>query len=354
MTYQVKLGLFAGEFNPVVNQAQLAYPGGLVSASNSLTVTGDYMVHVDVYNGAGELVKTLTTFESSFALSGFDMTGSVIQKPQDVASLVYGGVTLASWDATNNKGDKVNNGTYYVKVQSTDPFGVTTSVTQDVTVNLAQSTLSLTLYNGAGEVVESLDTAQIESLMGVAALSLKDYGLGGVKISSQTLSPSYNQPGAAGASVTITLGSGGSFVWDGQGANGEFLQPGSYFLELKSTQPNTTSQETTWDIVVLPPSGSAAGKTLLEPNPINLSQTQTAKFKINVNSPLVDNVEIELYTVAGELTKIRLTNDPGNASQVTWNLAGINIASGMYIGVVELKSGNELIARQTLKIAILH
>jgi uncharacterized repeat protein (TIGR01451 family) len=353
LTYQVQLGLFAAQYNPVVNLAQLAYPGGQVSASQSLTVTGNYVVHVDVYNSAGELVKTLSQFESSIPLPGFDLTGSVIQTPQDVATLAYGGVTLTSWDATNSSGKKVSNGTYYIKVESTDPFGVTTTVTQDVTVNLAQSSLSLMIFNGAGEVVKSLDTEQIEALLGGVALSSKDYGMGGAKISSTALSPSYGQPGAAGSSVTITLGSGGSFTWDGQGDDGQMLKPGTYFLELKSIQPNTASQETTWDIVVLPASGSAGGKTLLEPNPINLNQTQTAKFKINEISPLVDNVEIQLYTLAGELMKIRLANDAGNVSQVSWNLAGLNVASGMYIGVVELKSGDHLIARQTLKIAIL-
>lgn len=353
LTYQTQLGIFSAQYNPVVNQADLAYPGGQVSASASLTVTGDYRVHVDVYNSAGELVKNLTQFDSSFAVSGFTVVGGVLQTPQDVASLVYDGTALATWDGTNQSGQKVGNGTYYVKVESTDPFGVTTTVTQDVAVDLSRSSLSLRVFNGAGEVVKSLDTDQIESLIGGTALTAADYAVGNAKISSTVLSPSYNQPGALGASVTIILGSGGSFSWDGQSDDGTLLSPGNYFLELKSVLPNSASQETTWTLVVLPASGSVSGTSRLWPNPVNLDQTQTAVFKLNVSSPMVDNVEIRLYTLAGELLPIRLTNDEGMVSQVTWHLAGVNIASGMYIAVAELKQGNRVIGRQILRIAIL-
>ncbi|HET9869628.1 MAG TPA: hypothetical protein VFR02_03900, partial [bacterium] len=201
---------------------------------------------------------------------------------------------------------------------------------------------------------KSLDRDQIESLLGGTALTAKDYGVGSARLSSQVLSPSYNQPGATGAGVTITLGSGGAFVWDGRGDDGRILSPGNYYLELKSVQPNTAAQQVTWDIVVLPGSGGPPGQTLLAPNPIRLDQTQTARFQVHLTSPLVDNVVVRLYTLAGERMDLELVNDPGNPSQVTWNLAGTNIASGMYLGVVELRQGRNLLGRQVLKIAILH
>ena len=277
-----------------------------------------------------------------------------IETPQDVATLMAGGVPLATWDATNTDGRKVSNGTYYIKVQSTDPFGGTTTVTQDVTVNMAPSSLVLKIFNSVGEVVLSLDTQQIEALLGGANLTAADYAVGSAKISSGVLSPSFNQPGAAGACVTITLGSGESFVWNGVGGDGQMVKPGNYYLELQSILPNTVAQQITWDIVVMPMSGGPAGKTALWPNPIRLDQTQTALFKINVTSPLVDNVEIHIYTLAGERMNLVIVNDPGNISQATWNLAGLNIASGVYIAEIELKSGNQLLTRQLLQIAVLH
>jgi uncharacterized repeat protein (TIGR01451 family) len=353
-TYQMTVGLFAAQYNPVVNQAQLTYPGGSVQASQTLTVTGAYVVQVAIYNGAGELVKTLSQFQFTFPITNFALSGGVISSNPGTATILYNGVTLGTWNATNTSGQPVGNGTYFAKVSTTDPFGVTTSVTQQITVNVPPSSLQLTVFNSAGEEVKSLDTAQIEALMGVSALSAADYSVGAAKLSSGTISPSYTNPGGPGASVTITLGSGGSFVWNGAGDNGQLLNTGSYIIELKSTQPNSSSLETTWNLVVESSTGSIAS-VVLAPNPIYLSKTQTAQFRITVNSPMVDNVQIDFYTLAGELMKLTVVSPVSSGDNViNWNVGTVDMASGMYIAVVQLKSGGNFLARQILKVAVIH
>jgi hypothetical protein len=202
--------------------------------------------------------------------------------------------------------------------------------------------------------VKTLNADQIEALMGVSSLSTADLAVGSARISSLMLNPSYSDPGGAGASVTITLGSGASFTWNGAGDNGQMLGTGNYFVELTATQPNSGTQEMTWTITILKSGNDSVAGAVLAPNPVRLNQTQTAQFLINVAAGVVDNVHIDFYTLAGELMKNPLVAPVSmGANTVNWNVGSVNIASGVYIAVIQFKSGNQLISRQILRVAII-
>ena len=73
---------------------------------------------------------------------------------------------LDTWDGTNIQGNKVTNGNYLIVVNSTDPFGVTTTVTQSATVLLGSNKMQFMIFNNAGEVVYSLTADQLGAILG--------------------------------------------------------------------------------------------------------------------------------------------------------------------------------------------
>ncbi|HET9869013.1 MAG TPA: hypothetical protein VFR02_00755, partial [bacterium] len=352
LTYQAQVGLQVHTGQVLVNHACLSYGGQVNCASSSVTILGDYVVRVSVFNASGELVKTLDTFELGQPISSFDLGSDVLRTDGDVLQIYADGMSLDAWNGTNAAGQKVSNGTYFVEIDSTDPFGVTTTVTQQATVLLGSNTLDFVVYNSAGEAVLSLDAAQIEALIG-GPLTSADFDLGKATFSPLVITPSYADPTGRDTSVLITLGSGRSFRWSGTNDGGKILSPGQYLLSFKGQMSGKPSQNVTTQVTLLGCAGSPIQKVLLKPNPIYLDQTQTAYFEVTVNAPRADNVRVKIYTLAGELTGQVLVNDPGNLSQVTWHLDGVNLASGMYFADIEVRQGDQLLDRQVLKLAIL-
>ncbi len=354
LTYELQMAMMAAEYNPVVNTAQLTYfGGGVVTATNSVSIIGNYVVNLSVYNGAGEIIKTIAVFTTNIPISDFSVTGGVITTNSGVAQFFYNGILIGSWDATSTSGQKVTNGDYMVKINSTDPMGVVTTVIHDVTVDISSSTLQIAVYNGAGEAVKTFSQAQLANLLTGGSILPSDYNVTAAKLSSQTIDPTYGAPTSADNLLTITLGSGDSFTWNGRGNNGAILTPGVYFIEIQSQLPGQASQQITMEIRVIANNSNNVSGIVLGPNPIHLSQTTQAQFFINNTNLQFDTVQVRLYTVAGELMKT-LVSEPGNPSVVVWDLSGGGVASGAYLAVVELQSNGGLVGRQILRVVVLH
>src|SRR5208337_3588822 len=119
--------------------------------------------------------------------------------------------------------------------------------------------------------------------------------------------------------------------------------------------PNGQTVQETTKTLRIDGAADAINGVALGPNPIRLSQTQTANFFINTDAAQVTSTDVKLYTIAGELiTNPPLVNIPGNPSVVPWNISQTAIASGTYIAVVELNSANGTIGRKFLKVVVIH
>jgi flagellar hook assembly protein FlgD len=354
LTYKAQVGLQVNNGDVLVNKACLSYAGGTNCVSESVTVQGAYVVKISIFTQSGELVKVLDTFDTSSAISSFNVVGDVIEAGQPTAQIYVGGLLLATWDATNAAGNTVGNGTYFVKVDSTDPFGITTTVTDPISVSLNNDQMQLKIFNSAGEAVLSLDQSQIAALLG-GPLQTSDYSLGNTSFSPLVIAPSYADPTARGAAVVITMGSGRSFLWSGRNDSGGMVSPGQYIMEFSDQLSGQAQQTISQLITVESPSDSAVSGVVLAPNPIYTNQTQQAKFMITVNDVQADNVKINLYTIAGELMGHPITAplSPGN-NVVYWNIGNETIASGMYFAEIELKQGNNMLERKVIKVTVIH
>jgi uncharacterized repeat protein (TIGR01451 family) len=353
LTYKAQVGLQVNTGEVLVNNACLSYAGTTNCVSNSVTLLGNYVVKITIFNSAGELVKTLNTYELASAISNFSVVDNVIQTDQDTVKILYQGMTLDAWDGTNIYGNKVSNGTYFIEVNSTDPFGVTTTVTQQATVLLGSNLMQFMVFNEAGETVMTLSKQQIESLIG-GPLQAADYDLGKVTFSTTVITPSYGNPTGKDSSVLVTLGSGRSFRWEGVNDGGKILTSGQYILTFKSQISGKAEQNVSEQVTVLNANSSPIEKVVVKPNPVYLNQTQKVVFAVTVNAPQANNVQVKIYTLAGELVGHALMNDTGNLGQVSWDLSGVNIASGMYFADIELREGNQVLDRKIVKLAILH
>ncbi len=158
LSYQAVVGNLLQGGTVLTNNAQLTYAGNPVpqKASVNITVAAVYKVQVAVYNEAGELVKDIWVEELSQEVKTFSLTGATITSLEGKTYVMVGGQIIASWDGTNQAGDPVSNGVYYVQVTSTDAYGVVTNVSQTVTVSRAIAQIQIDVYNEAGEVVKHL------------------------------------------------------------------------------------------------------------------------------------------------------------------------------------------------------
>jgi hypothetical protein len=357
-TYQIQATFFpaAGTSNVLMNHACVAIGAGLpVCDSVGVTVAGDYLIHIAVYNSAGELIKTLATFNAGSPINSFTINNGDITTDSQTAQIIYNNISIGTWDATNPLGSKVSNGAYMIKIDSTDPFGVTTTATKTVLVGITNSTLDVAVYNEAGEVVKQFSPAEILTMMGGSSATLlpSDFNVGLVKISSSVISPTYGTSTASNSMMTITLGSGRSFTWDGRGDNGNILSSGVYFLEVKTNGPDAGSEQTVMPIRIINNGQNGIAGVVMAPNPINLNKNTQATFLINIGASQVDNVKVKIYTLAGELRQT-LMSLPGYSSQVIWDLGGGDIASGTYIAVIEMNYNGGVIGRKVLKVVVVH
>jgi len=358
VTYSIQALLVSAtaQSNILVNTAQLSYSGGSVSATNSVTVKGSFVIHLAVYNSAGELIKDYPAFELDSSISNFTIVNGNITTDSQSVSILYNNISVGTWDATTNSGDKVSNGTYFIKIDSTDPFGVTTTVTKNVSVLIGRNVLSATVFNEAGEAVKHFSQSDLQALIAGSSSSLmaSDYDVAQVRLSNDVIQPDYTGSTAGNKVLTITMGSGRIFTYNAVGDSGSILTPGTYYIQFKSEVQGQPDQEISLTFRV---EGSANGISgvVLAPNPIRVSQLQQIPyFNINLGAVDVRSTSVKIYTIAGELvTKSPLMNDAGNPTIVHWDVAQENIASGTYIAVIDLYSSNGFIGRKFLKVVLI-
>ncbi|HJT25312.1 MAG TPA: DUF11 domain-containing protein, partial [bacterium] len=156
----------------LLNNAQAGFEGGPTqSVTAPVTVVFPFTTQIAVYNSAGELVKVLLVQNTSQPITSLQLSSAVLTDGVSSTSVSIAGSALAAWDGTAQDGTLVTNGQYFIKVQSTDPLGAVTTVTQTVGVNRSLSTLSVAVFNEAGEIVKHLyqsvvaGSANIQSLV---------------------------------------------------------------------------------------------------------------------------------------------------------------------------------------------
>lgn len=343
LNYTASVTNFSPAGEVILNKASLTYPQNPLPqvAQAASTVTGNYTVRINVYNEAGEIVKTILLQHYSQPVQNVTLqTSSVIQSIDDKIRIVYEGQVIGTWDGTNNQGQEVSNGQYYIKIDSIDENGSVTTITQTATVARHLAHVVVDIYNATGEIVRHLDAEVAD------AVTLTT----GVALSSSTISP--GSQGGVNSTLTMTLSDGTTLVWDGRNDNGQIVSNGQYFLEIKSNDGQGGDSTVAKEVTVFHEGlDIAKGKVLVYPNPDSV-RVDGAKINFAANAGLKLTLKVNIYTVAGELVQ-RVEGVSGESS-VAWDFSNLSLSSGLYIALIEIYDNRGSVQRQTAKVLIVH
>ena len=291
---------------------------------------------MDVYNSAGERVAV--------AVAGLGLwqpaTGLTAANPVIVpelgqsASITIGGAQGAfAWDGRNSGGQLVASGTYTLKLELTDPFGKVISFSVQVTVLRDPQTVTVSVYNPAGELIRQWPTEPLAASSGT-----------GLSLSAAAFVP----PLDGGAALGIRYGSAGeSLAWDGLDAAGQVVEPGTYLVAISSTKGGVVQR---WQQAVTviksqpkdPLAGLRAG-----PNPAGPTDTE-----IRLQAPAAPPglaIVADVYNQAGELVcQLSRAAD----GYLHWPLNTRTPASGLYVAVVRARDGQGVEMRVLVKLGV--
>jgi flagellar hook assembly protein FlgD len=340
LSYSVKVNSFVVGGTILENKAWVTWAnGGPVTAVADVTVVGQYTIKVDVYNEAGEVVKTILVTQMSQPIENIQLAPSTITSLEGQVQIYYGNYLIGTWDGTSNNGTPVTNGVYHISVDSIDSSGVVQSVTQEAVVSRSIAQVTINIYNEAGEIVRHLF-----AYMDDPTSSL----IKGFNLSASTIVPGSSSPGTP-SQVQITSDLGNLLgTWDGRSDSGTVVTNGIYYVEVTATDGSGGESVITKTLTVLQQANRwAEGNVTAAPNeadgdhPTILFGTGTAGLTLAVN----------IYDLAGELVA-KINGTPGS-SQAQWTPGGT--ASGLYIAVISLTDANgKWAGQQTLKLMVRH
>ena len=341
LPYTVTVSSAVIEQTVLINNAQTRQGGGPPQAvSAPVTVVFPVTVQVAVYNSAGELVKTILVQNFAQVVSNFQLSSSSLTDQVSSLAVSILGQPMAFWDGTAQNGAEVTNGQYFLKVQSTDSSGVVTSITQTVNVSRSLSTLTVAVYNEAGELVKHL----YQGVVAGGSDVIQSLNLSSNTVVAGTTSSSPT----SSVTIVVALPNGSAtVVWDGTNDQGAVLTDGQYFVEASwmNTQGKQVATQQIW--IQDAQRGEVPGQLVVAPNVLTGNRT-TAVFKVAAAQGIT--LKVRIYDVAGELVgMIQGSNGTGEAE---WNATGR--ASGLYLAVVEFYGTEGFLARQTVHLVIKH
>jgi uncharacterized repeat protein (TIGR01451 family) len=347
-SYQTRVNDFVEANSPLLNRAELTYPGQTSSLVSSVPVTviGNYTVNVNVYNSAGEIVKTILLKQFTQPITNVQLLSSdlisTLQGAGSEIDLVYNGTVISIWDGTNGANDPVTNGKYHLQIDSISDTGVVTSVSQEVMVSRKLATITVKVYNGAGEVVRTLYNV-VDDPVGASMM--------GVDLSAAVIKPGTAATGTVPSQERVIIQTSGTpvtLLWDGTNDAGTYVTSGNYQIEVHWNDGAGQTTDITKQMMVMAGSGTT-GLVIARPNVLNAAHGMTTTFDATAVSGAYA-IKTSVYALSGELVEV-LQSAPGTLT-VDWDATGK--ASGLYIAVVEVQTPQGgTVSVQRMKVLIL-
>jgi hypothetical protein len=301
--------------------------------SPSRTPSAPFNGTVKVYNEAGELVATLSEdlamYQAPTGLSTVIPSFLPDQGGAGVLNILGPSLPLV-WSGQSNSGQIVDSGLYYVTLEVLDSFGKSETWTAPLTVLRSDSSTVVEVYNSAGELVWHR--------------SLSPLAPGRVTLSDSSLIP-----GASGAGLKISFGSGPSdfVVWDGNGSLGQALTSGTYMVKVDQQSGSGGKSTFSYAVTLLQPSPGVFDWLAAAPNPVR-SGTSSVMVSLQGAAPGVIAWG-EAYSLAGEHVGTLSYVSAGN---LRWDLPG-GLASGVYILHVSARDSQGRLKTAPVKVAVL-
>lgn len=297
-----------------------------------------------VYNSAGERVKVIYQGTASAAGTPVLAEGSAGAGPisLNIAGIQGALAGLLHWDGENDNGQWVSNGTYYLQMSSTNTFGTVETVSVAVQVVGAGRLASVEIYNSAGELVRVLSLSSLSGLPTDISAQTSAF--------STEVDPVTGQPqGGLRMDVKLNNSSQQPVVWDGLSDRGQPLASGTYIVKLAYNEAGQRTEIKTLAVTLLAgadsPAKAAVASAFLLPNPQRASSGRPLALVFTPSAQ--GQGALRAYDLAGELVAEAV--DTGNAGRI--EVPG-KLSSGVYLIEFEIRQGTAVLARRTLKAAV--
>jgi hypothetical protein len=308
-----------------------------------------FELSVDVYNQAGEKVRSIFGGRAGELPLGINVAGNAFFEGSGPLALGLPGFFVSrtatyaslSWDFLNDAGQLVQGGTYTIKAQYTDPFGVVTVLTKTIEVLAQPESDILSIFNSAGELVWSRNLSSTASP--IVNISLPS--------GNATFAPSYDAAGNAQSLLWVTgtdsTGATQTYGWNGRNSNGQPVASGSYMMQLSEQGAGGSKILVTRSFPILDAyAGQSLAGSVIAPNP----------------APATASSVLVVYPDAPNATaKASLYSLDGSLLAQAWDLQGSgriwvdchNLAGGIYFVRIEKFQALAPTAHLTLKWALL-
>ena len=296
-------------------------------------------MQIAVYNEAGEQVKIITETTITNMLTNVVLTQSgtgvnAFNPVQGPLTITIPGVSAPdskgnsvidpqfNWSGTNDNGQTVANGTYYIRVTVTDANGQSSTISKSVTVLSSEQYVQVNIYNSAGELVQRMqDNINVTFNAQLAVDNTLLYGNGG-----QTTYPINFGPDPTDV-----------FNWDGTNSSGRMVDNGVYTVQMIVKNADGYTYIQTKQVTVLNNGfNEMLGEVKIIPNPCVVNDAPGAGVNITWSNVWQGFVKVKIYNVAAELVR-SYEADPSQ-QKITWDLhtpGGQTVSNGMYICVIE-------------------
>jgi hypothetical protein len=285
-----------------------------------------------LFNAAGEAVKVITSNQMEVnSTQDFKVLDPAFAPTtgQQAAILVDGQTYL--WNGSNDNGQQVASGIYYIKLEEHDPYGNVITYIHEVVVLAVGNQIRLKIFNSAGEEIKTLMVATYSTQAPSRLVPDKD---------TAALT--------ANGSTAFTFDLGGiSVTWDGTNNAGQQVSSGSYLVQLEVQNLAGAQTIASTSVTVINAGGPVLSGVFVAPNPVPAS---ASGFELRWKAIVGIEVTARLYNVAGEL--VMIAGNGSSADKLLFDLSNRPIAGGIYLVAVTAKAPWGAMERRTLKLVM--
>jgi len=300
-----------------------------------------YVLKIEAYNEAGERVKLICEVRISenigdlyMRVNGkdaevydpFDMDASGNINPLEfiMPGLMtpdqLGGIEIKfAWDGSNDNGQALTNGLYYIKISVKDEYGHLETTNREVQLIRSEEYVRINIFNTAGELVRRIE--ERKATAGRISLGIEDVMIIGK-----------DNPG-----VLINYADGASIMWDGKNNEGKMVSSGVYEIQVEVKTGDGFKTEASKSVTILNDSGNdSLGEVKAYPNPYYVIPELNIPMTITWANAGPGKVRVKIYNVAGELVKeFKADRAAGSLMWDAKSAGGASISSGVYIIYIE-------------------
>jgi len=229
------------------------------------------------------------------------------------------GKSTFSWDVSNDQGQSLTSGKYYIKIEQLDQYGHVDTYVDDITVVQRDEYVELRVFNSAGEMV-SVNRDYSKELAGNIKLDVPHL----MMIEKDEAAPNF--------AIGYGEGLGEVMYWDARDNSGRLVGTGSYEVQVVVKTDEGYIYEASKSVMVLREDKEFLEETKIYPNPYRGGENAGPAAFAWSSGGETGTIKIMVYNMAGELVKT--IEEDIAAENASWDLTnnyGDRVSSGFYV-----------------------